>query len=57
MDQLLERRCELFVKNRVIMKENFKLDNSMMHPLCAAVYTEKGLEIDVQKIKMSKEII
>lgn len=57
MEQELEQRCGLFVKNRDIMKENFKWDNSMLYPLCAAIYAEKGLEIDVQKIKMSKEII
>ncbi len=53
----LKQRCDLFVKNRDIMKSNFKCDNSMLFPLCASLYAEKGLEIDPNKIKASKEII
>jgi len=57
MTNTLKQRCELFVKNRDIMKNNFKWDNSMLHPLCASLYTEKTLEVDAFKIKMCKEII
>jgi len=53
----LKQRCELFVLNRDIMKENFKWDNYLMHPLCANIYSEKGLKINPDKIKSCKEII
>lgn len=57
MNDLLKQRCELFVKNRDIMKDDFRWENSMMFPLCASIYTERGLEINPDKIKICKEII
>lgn len=57
MEQLLKQRCELFIKNRDIIKDNFKWDNSMLYPLCSAIYTEKDMKIDVTAIKQSKDII
>ena len=57
MTDAMLRSCELFVKNRNIMKENFKWDSSQMHPLCASLYSEKGLEIDAERIKECKNII
>jgi len=57
VNELLKQRCELFVKNRDIMKDNFRWENSMMFPLCASIYTERGLEINPDKIKLCKEII
>jgi hypothetical protein len=57
VNDLLKQRCELFVKNRDIMKENFKWENSMMFPLCASIYTERGLEMNPDKMKLCKEII
>ncbi|MGB4440410.1 MAG: AmmeMemoRadiSam system protein B [Sedimentibacter sp.] len=56
MVDTLKDRCEMFVKNRDIMKNNFKWENSMMHPLCARIFTEKELEINAAKIKSCKEI-
>ncbi len=57
MKNSLKQRCELFVKNRNLLKNNFIWDSAMLHPLCASLYAEKGLEIDPNKIKLSKEII
>lgn len=57
MNDLLKQRCELFVKNRDIMKDNFRWENSMMFPVCASIYTERGLEMNPDKIKLCKEII
>jgi len=57
VNELLKQRCELFVKNRDIMKDNFRWENSMMFPLCASIYTERGLEINPDKIKLCKGTI
>jgi hypothetical protein len=57
MIESLKQRCELFVVNREIMKNNFKWDNSMLYPLCASLYAANGLEVDAIKIKKCKEII
>lgn len=57
MKESLRSRCQLFVENRDIMKSNFRWDNSLMHPLCASIYTGKNLKVDAKKIKYCKEII
>jgi len=57
MKNSLKQRCDLFVKNKDILQNNFRWDTVMFHPLCASLYTEEGLEVDVRKIKLSKEII
>lgn len=57
MNDSLKERCDLFVKNRDLMKDNFRWENHMMHPLCSSIYTEKEILIDTDKIKLCKHII
>ncbi|RBP66647.1 uncharacterized protein DUF4003 [Alkalibaculum bacchi] len=57
MDNVLKQRCELFVRNRDIMKNHFRWDHSSLHPLCGSMYTERQLEVDEVKIKECKDII
>jgi len=57
MTESLLRNCELFVKNRDILKVNFKWDSSQMHPLCASLCAERDIEADHEKIRACKEII
>ncbi|WP_091233295.1 DUF4003 family protein [Anaerobium acetethylicum] len=57
MKDSLKQRCELLVKNREIMKEGFTWENSMIFPLCAAIYAGRNMVIDPSRIKMCKEII
>lgn len=57
MKTYLEEQCELFTRNRDKMKGNFIWENESIYPLCASLYTEKGLEVDVNKIKEGKDII
>lgn len=57
MNYSLLQRCELFIANRDTMKDNFKWDSGMYHPLVASLYTEQGLNVDSQKIKNCKETI
>lgn len=57
MSDLLKQRTDLFVQNRDIIKSNFKWDNSMLFPLCASLYTEQNLLVDVHKIKAAKNIL
>jgi hypothetical protein len=57
MTESLLRNCELFVKNRDILKVNFKWDSSQMHPLCASLCAERDIEADHDKIRECKEII
>ena len=57
MEQSLKERTELFVRNRDIIKSNFKWDNSTLHPLCACLYTEQNMDVDANQINLAKEII
>ncbi len=57
MDNELKQRCELFVKNRDIMKNHFRWDYSTLHPLCGSIYTERQLEVDESKIRECKDIV
>lgn len=57
MDKSMEQRIELFIKNRDIMKNNFKWESSTLHPLCACLYTEHEIEIDAVKVSESRSII
>ena len=57
MNNLLKQRTNLFVQNRDIIKSNFRWDNSMLFPLCASLYTERDLLVDVHKVKVAKNIV
>lgn len=39
------------------MKSNFIWDNTMVHPLCASLYTERDKEVDVDNIRYAKDLI
>lgn len=51
------QRSELFVLNRDNIKRNFRWDNTLIHPLCASLYTEHGYDVDWGAIKNSRDII
>lgn len=57
MRESLQQRCELFIKNRDKIKQEFTWDNAYMYPLCASIFAEKGIEVDVQKMKECQAII
>lgn len=57
MNKTLEAQCQLFIKNRNKMKENFIWERTAIYPLCASLYTEQGKEMEINKIRESKEII
>lgn len=54
MRELLSNRIQLFIRNREIMKKNFKLEYSMIHYLCSYIYTENNKILDPDKIKEAK---
>lgn len=57
MLESLQNRCELFLKNRGIMKSGFKLDYPIMHYLCSLLYTSCNAQIDIERIKACKKLI
>lgn len=57
MNHSLLQRCQLFVTNRDIVKDNFKWDSALYHPLVATLYAEKNKTVDPLRIKDCKETI
>lgn len=57
MTETLLARCELFARNLEMMKEGFRWEVSQLYPLCANIYTEKGIELNTGGIKTAKGII
>lgn len=57
MRESLSVLCNQFIKNRDVLKEAFKWENAYMHPVCAAIWTDKGRIVDVEKMKQCKSLI
>ncbi len=57
MTQDLKQRCDLFADNYLKAKQAFKWEYSQLHYLCALMYAQKGIEINIEKIKFCREII
>lgn len=57
MKAALKEQCRLFIQNRDQLKNHFIWENSAIYPLCASLYIEKELEVDILKIKEAKELI
>jgi hypothetical protein len=53
----LQKKCDLFECNYQILKKNFKWNYAMMNRLGALLYTEAGLEVNVDAIQAAKDII
>lgn len=57
MRQSLLDICELFIRNKDIMKKNLKFEHEGIHYTGALMYTEKNQIIDFDKIQKAKDII
>ena len=55
--ELLQQRCELFIRNRDIIKKTYKLENEAIYAACAAIYTTHGIEADGSDLKKCKKLI
>lgn len=57
MNEALRSKLDLFAKNKEIISKSFKWDNSYIYPACSLIYTNKGLQADVEKLKYCCDII
>ena len=57
MRQSLLDIFNLFIRNREIMKKNFKFEHQGIHYMGAVIYTEKNQSIDFDRIQKAKNII
>jgi len=53
----LQKRCDLFIHNRDTIKSAFGWESAYMYPLCANIYSSKGLQADAAQMKKSREIL
>lgn len=57
MDADLQRTCELFVKNRELLRDNFKWDGSAMHLIGSAVLTAHSASPDIDALVSCAKVI
>lgn len=57
MREKLQKRCELFVRNRDLIKTACKWENSYMYPLCASIFAEKNQLVDINQLTMCRKLV
>ena len=57
MNAELQKTCELFIKNRDILHDNFRWDGNEMHLVGSAIITGDGKTADADALKKCEEII
>ncbi len=55
-DSLLEV-CTSYSRNKEVVRSAFPFDSSYMHPVCAAIFTDKKKEANAERIRECKEIL
>ncbi|RZT02208.1 DUF4003 family protein [Cuneatibacter caecimuris] len=57
MKESLQKRCEMFIRNRLAVKKQFRWESAYMYPLSAIIFTEKGQEADLDKMLRCREML
>lgn len=57
MNSNLQLLCEKFIQNREVIKENFRLENSLFFPACAMIFVDKNRTANGDNLKSCKEIL
>ena len=57
MNDLLQQKCDLLVKNRTAIHNKFFLENELMSVAAALVFTAEGKEADVDKMKDCRKLL
>lgn len=57
MKEAIIERCELFIWNRDIVKLAVPWENSYFYPICASLFTDKGINADEEKIKECRKLL
>lgn len=53
----LQKRCQLFIENRDIVKYAFGWESAYIYPLCASLYTIKGIHADAGVMKDCRDLL
>ena len=57
MRESLTKKCESFIRNRDIIKANFKWDSVYIVPVCASELTGKNIEADSDRLLQCKKLV
>ena len=57
MRQSLTALCGKFIENRDVVKAVFPWDSAYMHPICAAIITDKGMRADEERLKRCRDML
>lgn len=57
MRESLAAICEQFIQNRNIIKGAFGWESSYMYPVCAAIFTDKRQNVDVEKLQHCRDLL
>lgn len=57
MRDTLRQRCELFLRNREIIRSEFRWESAYLYPLCASIFTAKGREADGASMQECRRLL
>ncbi len=57
MRQSLLSLCELFIENRNIVKSFFSWESPYIHPVCAAIFTDKRQTVDAERLRQCRDLL
>lgn len=57
MRETLSAICKNFIDNRDRIKSAFSWDSTYIHPICAAVFTDRRQQADVERMKYCRDIL
>ncbi|MFV0518529.1 MAG: DUF4003 family protein [Aminipila sp.] len=57
MRDTLKQLCESFINNRDAIKNAFGWESTYLYPVCAALFTDKGQQVDVNKMRWCEDIL
>lgn len=57
MKNELQALCDLFIANRDAVKAAFKWDSHYFYPVCANIFTARGVAVEEERLLRCKEII
>ncbi len=57
MNQQMKDKCDLFAQNYDLVKKSFAWEYSLLHFICAYIYTAEGKQADTDRINACKNVI
>lgn len=57
MRPTLQRRCELFLQNRDVIKSALKMESNYVYPVCANIFTARGICASAEQLKQCKKLV